>query len=309
MSKRWFRSPLALFALSALSAVSAGAMQYPYAPYNEGKMDPQVTGWPLTDAEKAWVSKPEYSRKPGHEAGKHLPAMWAVTPTAGHWKPKEGSDGNLWVDHHATLIGKVQAIKDAIDIALVGDSITQGWGGGWDGAPFNAAWKKYFGQRKTVNLGIGGDRVENILWRLDHGALDGASPKVIVLFIGVNNAPLVTANGLPFASVAQGIQFCVQNLRARCPQTNVVVVKILPAFLPDSVVHMDIQRINTALDELKLESDPKVHLLDLWSDFTQEDGSLKTPAYSDDHLHLGAAGYEIYAGKLQPLVEKLLPKP
>ena len=91
-------------------------------------------------------------------------------------------------------------MKDGIDIALLGDSITQGWGGGWDGAPFNAAWQKHFGDQKTVNLGIGGDRIESILWRLDHGALDGASPKVIVLMIGVNNAPLVFANGVPAAS-------------------------------------------------------------------------------------------------------------
>jgi platelet-activating factor acetylhydrolase IB subunit beta/gamma len=277
---------------------------YPYAPYNEGKMDPQLTGWPLTDAEKAWVAKSEYTRKPGHEVQKHLPEMWFVTPTAARW----GKDGeeNLWVAHHATCIEKVRAMKDGIDIALLGDSITQGWGGSWDGAPFNAVWQKHFGGLKTVNLGIGGDRIESILWRLDHSALDGASPKVIVLKIGVNNAPLVFANGAPPASAAHGIKLCIENLRLRCPKSQIVLVKILPAFDPAKEVGKEVQNINTALDALKLDRDPQVHILDLGSDFTNANGTLKTALYSDGHLHLGPAGYEVLAGKLKPVVEKLL---
>ena len=42
---------------------------------------------------------------------------------------------------------------------------------------------------------------------------------------------------------------------------------------------------------------------------TIADGSLKTSAYSDGHLHLGAEGYETYASRLKPVVEKLLAKP
>jgi beta-glucosidase len=288
----------------AMTAPSRPVLTYPYAPYNEGKMDPQLTGWPLTDAERSWVNKGEYFRKPGHEVQKHLPEMWFVTPTAAHW----GQDGqdNAWVDHHATLIDKVNACQGGIDIALLGDSITQGWGGGWDGAPFNAAWQRQFGRYKTVNLGIGGDRIESILWRLDHAALQGVSPKVVVLMIGVNNAPLVSACGAPAASAAHGIKLCLENLRRRCPQAHLVLVKIFPAFDPAKEAGAQVKNINAALDSLKLDADPQVHILDLWGTFTNADGSLKTAAYSDGHLHLSPAGYELYAGKLQPLVEELL---
>jgi hypothetical protein len=51
-------------------------------------------------------------------------------------------------------------MKDSIDMALLGDSITQGWGGGWDGAPFNAAGQKHFASFKTANR-----RIEGVLWR------------------------------------------------------------------------------------------------------------------------------------------------
>jgi beta-glucosidase len=232
--------------------------------------------------------------------------MWFVTPTAGRWKSKEGSASNPWIEHHATNIANVKATGGNIDIALLGDSITQHWGGGWDGVPFNAAWQKHFVGKQTVNLGIGGDRMENILWRLDHGALDGTSPKVIVLKIGVNNAPLVFANGAPAATAAHGIKLCIENLRMRCPKSQIVLVKILPAFDPTKEAGKAVVDINACLDVLKLDQDPQVHILDLWKDFTNADGTLKTELYSDKHLHLGDAGYEAFAARLRKIVEPLL---
>ncbi len=297
-------SAIAPKAAAGIVLKSTSVLSYPYEPYNQGQLDPQLAGWPLSDAELAWVQKPEYTRKPGHEILKHLPEMWFVTPTASHWQAKDGSQTNVWIEHHAQCIEKTQAMRDDIDIALIGDSITQGWGGGWDNAPFNAAWQKHFGMRKTVNQGIGGDRIEHILWRLDHGALHGTSPKCVVLMIGVNNAPLVHANGVSVSTAAQGIKLCVENLRLRCPQSHVVLVKILPAFDPSKDVGAKVLQINQALDDLKLQNDAKVQVLDLWSDFTNADGSLKTDLYSDKHLHLDAAGYEMLAARLKPLIDR-----
>jgi len=281
------------------------SLVYAYAPYNEGKLDPQLTGWPLTEAEMIWVNKQEYTRKPGHESNKHLPEMWFVTPTAGHWSGKDAAYGNAWLAHHAKNIDNVKA-AGGIDIALIGDSITQGWGGGFDGTPFNAAWQKQFGGLKAVNLGIGGDRMEHILWRLDHGALGGAAPRVIVLKIGVNNAPLIKANGVPVETAAQGIKLCVENLRLRCPQSQIIVVKILPAFDPGKEVGATVKEINVALDALRLDGDTQVRVIDLAADFTHADGSLKSELYSDKYLHLNLAGYEVFAAKLKVAVEAAL---
>jgi beta-glucosidase len=275
-------------------------LTYPYTPYHEGRLDPQLTGWPLTAEELAWVTKGEFTRKPGHDAQKHLPEMWPVVPTAARWGDGET---NPWIEHHAQCLAKVQAMQDGIDVVLLGDSITQGWGGGLDGAPLHPAWQKNFAALKTVNLGIGGDRTENVLWRLDHGALDGVSPKAIVLMIGVNNANGVQSNGVPVSAAAQGIQLCVQNIRARCPQSRIVLVKILPAFNPAGGVGAKIREINAALDGFKLDADVNVQVIDLWKSFTNEDGTLKTALYSDGHLHPGPDGYEVLAAKLKPLLQ------
>ena len=295
------RASFAPKAAANLIIPSRPVVTYPYAPYNEGKMDPQLTGWPLTLEELDWVAKEEYFRKPGHELQKHLPEMWFLTPTAARW----GNEGepNLWIEHHAKCIEKVQAMKDSIDIALIGDSITQGWGGGWDGSEFNSVWKKHFAAHDSVNLGIGGDRIENILWRLDHGLLDGTSPKFIVLMVGVNNAPLVQANGVPANTAAEGIKLCIDNLRQRCPQSKVVLIKVLPAFDPSKDVGEKVRVINTALDAMKLNADPQVQLLDLSRDFTNSDGSLKSQLYSDGHLHLNLDGYETLASSLKSVID------
>lgn len=51
----------------------------------------------------------------------------------------------------------------------------------------NAGWVKQFGKAKVVNIGIGGDKTQNVLWRLYYGGVDGLQSKCIVLMIGNNN--------------------------------------------------------------------------------------------------------------------------
>ena len=70
-----------------------------------------------------------------------------------------------------------------VDLVFIGDSITQGWEGGG-----KEVWAKYYGKRNAVNLGIGGDRTQHVLWRLDNGNIDGIKPKLAVMMIGTNNS-------------------------------------------------------------------------------------------------------------------------
>lgn len=118
------------------------------------------------------VDKPEYDRRPGREVNKHLPHLWPVVPSAGHF------GGDSWLKLHESHVKTVQANAGPIDVLLVGDSITIQWG---------ESWKKHFPDLKAVNIGIGGDKTQNVLWRLDHGGVEGLQPKAIVLMIGNNN--------------------------------------------------------------------------------------------------------------------------
>ena len=274
----------ALLTMAACSRL-ADALDYAYA-----TAEPQKTGWPLSAEEEAYVLKPEYERRPGAEITQHKPELWPVVPSAGFW------EGRTWLDTHANLVKVARANKGPIDVLLVGDSITMQWGG---------AWQKHFGNHKTVNIGIGGDKTQNVLWRLDHGGVEGLEPKLVVLMIGNNNCFFTPETGIEPA--AKGIKACVDNLREKFPKTPVVVVKVLPAHAPGNAFYEDIKKINAALDGLKLDGDPMVHLLDLTTDFVNADGTLKKDLFSPDAIHLTQeGGYELYATKLKPLVEKLL---
>ena len=263
-----------------LFASTAVALDYPHV-----TAEPQKTGWPLTAEERAYVvDKPEYERRPGRESSKHLPQLWPQVPSAGHF------GGDSWLKLHEAHVKTVQENQGPLDVLLVGDSITIQWGD---------SWKKHFPDLKAVNIGIGGDKTQNVLWRLDHGGVEGLQPKAIVLMIGNNNMFFTRETGVEAAAL--GIKMCVMNLREKFPAAAIIVVKILPAHAPGNAFYEDIKKTNAVLDALKLESDPNVRVLDLWNDFTNTDGTIKKTLFTPDNIHLSLAGYALYADKLRRL--------
>jgi beta-glucosidase len=262
------------------------AQDYPYS-----TNEPQKSGWPLTAEERAYiVEKPEYDRRPGREVNKHLPHYWPVVPSAGHF-----GSGDSWLKLHEAHVKTVLDNAGPLDVLLVGDSITIQWG---------ESWQKHFPDLKAVNIGIGGDKTQNVLWRLDHGGVEGLEPRAIVLMIGNNNMFFTPETGVEAA--ARGIEMCVKNLREKFPDAKIVVAKILPAHAPDNRFYKDIVATNAALDSLKLTSDSHVQVLDLTTDFVHSDGTLKRELYSADNVHLSPAGYGTYANRLKPILESLL---
>jgi lysophospholipase L1-like esterase len=280
--------------LAALLLGSAlPALEYAHKP-----ADPQPTGWPLTPEENAFIAKPEHERRPGREINQHLPHLWPAVPSAGSW------GGTSWVDTHAKLVAYVQANQGRCDVLLVGDSITQQWGSPLDKGVLNAAWLKAFPGAKTINIGIGGDKAQNVLWRLDHGGVDGLKPRAIVLMIGNNNMFFTPETGV--AAAAQGVKACLANLREKFPEADVVVAKILPCHAPKVRFYEDILLTNAEIDKLNLGADPKVKVLDLTQDFLNPDGTIKQALYTPDNIHLSLAGYEAYASRLKPILDPSL---
>ena len=258
-----------------------------------------AVGWPLSEAETTYVLRPEHERRPGVAGKKHQPTLWPVTPTAGHW------GGSKWLETHAKLVAHVQATPGPIDVLLVGDSITQQWGSVLERKPLNAAWQKHFGRYQTVNLGIGGDKTQNVLWRLDHLGVAGLRPRLVVLLIGNNTMFYTRETGV--AAAAQGIKACVENLRAKFPDAELVVATIFPAHRPGHAFYEDIKQTNAALRAMQLEREPKVHLLDLWSEMVEADGTLRRGLFQADNIHLTQdGGYGFFAAQLQPLFARLL---
>lgn len=315
MKEKVFSQFKRIFVLQILLTLSGLALEYPYAPYNQGKMDPQLTGWPLNPAMIEYVSKHTALRRPGSEPGGVGYSAWKefgpVTPSA-------DGDGNpnWYVAFHEATLKQVSAYKtekgNDVDILLVGDSITAQWSGMAPYEqyphPFNNAWKAAFPTYSAVNIGIGGDKTQGVLWRLDHGGniLGELNPKVVILAIGHNNMYFTPETGT--LNAAKGVQWCAKNLREKFPKAHVIVVKVLPNGKPGENFYKDAKAINADLDTLNLQSDPLIHVLpDLWSEMTDADGTVKEGLLRDG-VHPSEAGYAIFAAKLKPLVDSLLEK-
>jgi beta-glucosidase len=270
--------------LPILTLLCSSALAFEYA---RKPADPQPSGWPLTAEERAYVTgKAEFDRRPGRESNQHLPQLWPVVPTAGFF------GGDSWLKIHEGLVKTVQANPGPVDVLLVGDSITIQWG---------ASWAKQFPDRKAVNIGIGGDKTQNVLWRLDHGGVAGLQPKTIVLMIGNNNMFFTPETGV--AAAAKGVEACARNLREKFPDAELIVAKILPCHAPKSRFYQDILLTNAEIEKLNLGADPKIRVLDLTKDFLNADGTIKKALYTPDNIHLSPEGYAAYAARLKPLLE------
>lgn len=132
----------------------------------------------------------------------------------------------------------------------------------------------------------------------------GLEPRLVIVLIGNNNMFFTPETGVEAA--AKGIQMCVANVRDKFPQTDVIVVKIFPAHAPGNRFYEDIKKTNAALDALKLDSDPQVHVLDITADLLNPDGARKPALFAPDNIHLSLEGYGLYADKLKPLIGKFL---
>ena len=210
------------------------------------------------------------------------------------WEPHEGyfPDYPLaWRQRHAGFCERAK--QGGIDLLFFGDSLTQGWD--------PALWKEHFEPRHAANFGIGGDRTDQILWRIANGEVDGLSPKLVVLMIGVNNL----WPGDKDVDIARGREAIVKRLRAKLPDSRLLLLGALPAIddhengLRGTLARAN--RLTAALADAQ-----HVFWLDLSPAYLQPDGKLRAELFVGDRLHLSAAGYRVLADGLEPVVARLM---
>ncbi len=203
--------------------------------------------------------------------------------------PRDGG----WMERHESFNNRVK--QGNVDLLLIGDSITQGWEvAGKD------VWAEFYDKRNAVNLGIGGDRTQHVLWRLDHGNVDGISPKLAVLMIGTNNSNF---NDNTAEEIGAGIQGIVKKLREKLPNTKVLVLAIFPRGEKPNPQRE--KNAKASAIAAKSADDKNVFYLDIGDKFLEPDGSL-TKEIMPDYLHLSPKGYRIWAESIEPSVARLM---
>jgi lysophospholipase L1-like esterase len=205
-----------------------------------------------------------------------------------------------WVKRHE---GFVQIAKGGgVDLLFLGDSITDYWR-----TRGKAAWDRYYGGLHAANFGIGGDRTQHVLWRMDHGELDGLHPKVVVLMIGTNNTGIErdrpVARNTPAEAVA-GVTAVVQELRRKLPDTQILLLAIFPRADKVGPKPGELRDINAAI--AGLDDGRFVHFLDLGPKFLAPDGTFLPGVMSPDLLHPAAHGYEVWAESIREPLAQLL---
>lgn len=203
-------------------------------------------------------------------------------------------------NRQSQVLRRAQENPGPCDIAFIGDSITQGWEGNGKNV-----WARFYGNRKCLNFGVGGDRTEHVLWRFENGQLDGIKPKAAVLMIGTNNSNKNRAGVEDYseAEILEGVQAIVKQIRTRLPETKVLVVGIFPRGKTFSPQRGKILQINQAL--AKLADDNMIHYVDFGSQLIEADGSI-SKEIMPDYLHLTEKGYTIWAEAIEPKLKDLL---
>ena len=197
-----------------------------------------------------------------------------------------------WMKLHQSFLDRTK--KGHVDLLFLGDSITQGWNN-------NEVWKRFYGPRHAANYGIGGDQTQHVLWRIEHGELEGIHPRVVVLMIGTNNVGSNSAD-----EIAQGVTAIVKDLRKRLPETKVLLLGVFPRGQKPNPGRDKLQEVNRQIS--RLDDGSHVSYLDIGKAFLNPDASISRDIMPD-YLHLTARGYRLWSEAMEPTLWRLLDEP
>lgn len=223
--------------------------------------------------------------------------------------PAPRTDRNSQIAHDQLL---AKARRGGIDVYFEGDSITRRWGASDTRyADLLDNWRRNFFGWNAADFGWGADTVQNILWRVSNGELDGVHPKVIVLLAGTNNIGNVPRRGVDTAladDVAGGIAAIVGVMRAKAPDATIVLTAITPRRDRDggTTGMPTIDAVNARIAALADGS--RVRYININSRLARSDGTL-FDGMTVDGLHLSVAGYQVWADALKPIFTERLGPP
>jgi lysophospholipase L1-like esterase len=207
---------------------------------------------------------------------------------------RDGQPDKHFLQLHESFLARGKEGK--IGVLFLGDSITEGWN------KARNVWQAHYGNLDVANFGIGGDRTEHVLWRIDNGELDGISPKVVVLLIGTNNI------GNSANDIAAADTKIIEKIHEKLPDTKVLVLGIFPRGAdPENPATAQMRdRIKLVNEKLaKLDDGNKTRFLDISDKFLNPDGVIRF-SMMPDALHPTAKGYKLWAEAMQPLLDEML---
>lgn len=193
----------------------------------------------------------------------------------------------IWEERHNELL-KLNKI-DPPEICFFGNSITHFWGGEPEAKIVNGGktWETNFEDLQVRNFGFGWDRIENVLWRVNHGELDGFEAKQILMMLGTNNLHLNSDD-----EIIQGLALLLKTMRQKQPTARVTLIGIYPRRGNEERV----RSLNISIAQLAGSLD--LNYLDIGTKLLGADGKIDE-SYFSDGLHPNEKGYRILGPQLR----------
>ena len=229
------------------------------------------------------------------------PAPPKDEPSVPSVKGNTQKDKDNFVKRHEGFLKDKEALlkKGPIQLVFIGDSITDGW----RGKNGKEIFESNYGQYNAYNIGIGGDRTQHVLWRIDNGELDGLdpNPKVAELMIGTNNLGPNKSD----EEIAAGITKIVDEIHQKLPKTKVLLLGVFPrANKAGDPFRARIKHINEIIAKLD-DGGKTVKYLDIGDKFLDQEGTL-SKEIMPDFLHPNAKGYGIWAEATKPTLDEMM---
>lgn len=215
-------------------------------------------------------------------------------PLPPHSNPAIYPSGRFeWFEKAKANIDMGKKVGSASQIVFDGDSITENWKNAG-----NEIWAQCFAPYGAVNFGIGGDRTQNLLWRLSQGQGEGMHPKLVILMIGTNNIRF------PAEQIFDGVRAVVEAYRKRFPDSVILLQGILPREeRPDDPLRATVKQVNDRL--AGLADGKNLLFVDFGGKFLRPDGFIGRDIMPD-FLHPNKQGYQIWADAIRTYIDKYL---
>ncbi|MBU2945745.1 GDSL-type esterase/lipase family protein [Zobellia uliginosa] len=203
-----------------------------------------------------------------------------------------------WNERHQTIINRLQTNPELI---LVGNSIFHSL----EEEDRKEVKAKYLDRYRTLNMGISGDRTENVIWRLENGALEGISPKIAIVLIGTNNT-----DGNHYLNIstptelADGIYKICDLIHSKLPDTEILLMGILP-YGYNANLRNNTNKATNQLISAFPEKNPKIHYIDIGSEYIDKNGKVNKELMPD-YLHPNAEGHMLMFKALDSKIQNLM---
>jgi lysophospholipase L1-like esterase len=203
------------------------------------------------------------------------------------------TNGEAWWNGNCKRIDDdIAKMEGNIDVAFVGDSITARWRG-------NENWTKHWGNYRAVNMGIGGDQTQHVLWRLQNGDLDGYKCKLFVVMIGTNNMWGKTSEP---AHAAAGVKAVLDLIKSKHPESKILLMSVLPTGEKPNPGRDKRKEVNALISKF---AGGNVEYVDIWDKYLNAEGMISKDTMHD-FLHLAPGGYDIWADAISAKVKAIV---